>query len=727
MAQAPPQPAAAGGGAANPPPLPVPALTPALFATLYADANLDPTGGDPGRLQNPFLHDLANPNNNTGTPVLQNGLAQSGAERQLIAATIISGQRARVYNCAFRWEDGLTNNNPDLANHYYALEGELIGNNGYVVELPGNVFHLLTNQVYVPTVATIQAAYAADANATQFGPYTPQDQGTEIVKTRKIVPIPHFVVGFWLSQPDGIDAPTFWRTVYPTIVTAGKVNECKALLQYFQVAVTIPPNGAAGDPSLLDVTRPAPPPRNAALLLRVQEILEHHFVQLRRDAASQQTNQIATAVGALAHQNRLQYEEAKREKDQARQTTVEKMFGKDNFRRLLTMVRVPNEIQLEVEVPFYKKLAEVPKAQRLGVLNTAVQKTMDDNGHTHLTFPTSAGLLSSLMTLQWHRVHDDSLTSGLLGNPFLFGDSDEEQQQAINLQVNMMESGGAAMSKADAAALLALDINPPLEDKSVDNVRRMDVLCQVLLPAAHPFRIYVRKHLDELVSYMPKWEQMEMSHPALQPAKGVMHLQYLALRVSRYWKEQSVSLLPVTLPDPKELFTDISYSRPWEPSMSSSLRSKLRLATVGQGGGGSIPGLTDSSDQSSMSGITQATLEAFMRQFGGSGGGGTGGSGTGGGGGREGTNRQFNEVLFGEYRNRRVDGKPVRARDLRQKVTDGELPEFPTSIYCSTPMCPAWHIKGMCNSSCPRHEDHKDYSVEQYAPMVGWCQANYPS
>ena len=116
-----------------------------------------------------------------------------------------------------------------------------------------------------------------------------------------------------------------------------------------------------------------------------------------------------------------------------------------------------------------------------------------------------------------------------------------------------------------------------------------------------------------------------------------------------------------------------------------------------------------------------------MRQFGGGGGGSTGGSGTGGGGGREGTNREFNEVLFGEYRNRRVDGKPIRARDLRQKVIDGELPEFPTSIHCSKPMCPAWHIKGMCNLSCPRADDHKEYSVEQYAPMVGWCQANYPS
>ena len=103
MAQPPPQPAAAGGGAPNPlpPPLPVPAQAPALFGTLFADAARDPTGGDPGRLLGPFVHDLANAANNTTTADLRNALAQSGNERQLLAATIIAGGKARAYICPF--------------------------------------------------------------------------------------------------------------------------------------------------------------------------------------------------------------------------------------------------------------------------------------------------------------------------------------------------------------------------------------------------------------------------------------------------------------------------------------------------------------------------------------------------------------------------------------------------------------------------------------------------
>lgn len=124
----------------------------------------------------------------------------------------------------------------------------------------------------------------------------------------------------------------------------------------------MPPNGAAGDPSLLDTARTAPPTRNPVLLGRVQSLLEHHFVQLHRDAATQQTNNITTAVGALAQQSRRQYEEEKREKDAAKAASMEKMLDRDNLRRLLIMTRPPNGGQLKAECPFYHKLAEVPKA-----------------------------------------------------------------------------------------------------------------------------------------------------------------------------------------------------------------------------------------------------------------------------------------------------------------------------------------------------------------------------
>ena len=84
-------------------------------------------------------------------------------------------------------------------------------------------------------------------------------------------------------------------------------------------------------------------------------------------------------------------------------------------------------------------------------------------------------------------------------------------------------------------------------------------------------------------------------------------------------------------------------------------------------------------------------------------------------------------MLFGKYRRRKVSGKPVRARDIRLKISNGELPELPQSKCAAHPMCLAWHAKAMCNPSCPRVADHVEYTVDEYEPLVKWCAAHYPS
>lgn len=141
-------------------------------------------------------------------------------------------------------------------------------------------------------------------------------------------------------------------------------------------------------------------------------------MQLRRNSATQQTNQIVAALGALAQQKRDQYKEVRREKDDAaKEYTVKKMMGANNLRRLLMMTQAPNEAQLKTSCRFYSKIAEVLKAQRLlGVLESKIQTAMESKGHQQLSFPTSMGLLSNLLTLQlqWHRVHEDSMTRGIL-------------------------------------------------------------------------------------------------------------------------------------------------------------------------------------------------------------------------------------------------------------------------------------------------------------------------
>jgi len=90
-------------------------------------------------------------------------------------------------------------------------------------------------------------------------------------------------------------------------------------------------------------------------------------------------------------------------------------------------------------------------------------------------------------------------------------------------------------------------------------------------------------------------------------------------------------------------------------------------------------------------------------------------------------NAAFHHVLFGAIKTRTVGGKTVKSRDVREKIRKGELPQLPPSKADGAPMCLACHTKGICNPECPRAADHAViYSAEEYQPLIGWCDLNYP-
>lgn len=580
MANAPPL---AGGGG---PGLPVPAPFSAKLATLFADNSLDPTNGNLGALMSPFFHDLANNNNNTDTNAIKNKLAQSGAQRRFFAATILSGGKARLYTCPFRWDDDLVATNQNLNGRFFAFEGELIQNVAHTVELVADLFHLLTNTVVVPNVATIVGTLAADPNVELMGPYANGDANTEGVKTRKLCPVPHFVGGIWLSRPDGITPREFWTMVYPEIVNAGKQGECAALIQFFQVAITLGPNNL----SVLEAARPTPPARDTELIERQLSILHHHFPQLRPEAAQQQAGLIAQEIGVLAQQQKEQYDEAKREKELSKRTTLAKFFGPTMFAQLLRMLRLPNEAAVNAACPVYLKIAEASKSSKQrGELEIAVRAELLKRKNPYLKVLISQGVFTTFLSLMWERLDENSLTTGFLANLFLWGGTDEQQQRALNVRADMTQSGQTAVNDADAQEILKVKVNLPMENQSVDNLERLDVLCHVVLPMGHPFRTFVKEHLEHMKNFRSQWEHHETSEAKFKPAKGLLHCQWLSLRFDQYWSQQSMVDDNVALPDPSELFNEITLKRRWEPILSASLTSALKFdAFCRTGGQGSV-------------------------------------------------------------------------------------------------------------------------------------------
>jgi hypothetical protein len=700
-------------------PLPVPANTPANLSALFADATKDPTGGRWDALMATFLHDQHNNANNTTTDSLRDMAIASGSRNELLSFTIVHGNRARLYTSFTKWQDGLTCNNPTLQNKFFALEGELIQDRGHIVELDGGIFSLPNAATTVPTAAAITAALTANPAIAVMGPYNANDPETEGVKTRKLCPVPHNLAGLWLMHDDGLTWQEFFGTVFPAIVAEGKEVAYASLIQFMRQL-------SVGAPSPINVTtRPAAPPRNAALSRKYMNTLEAHFPGLRPNAAAQQHNQIAGALGLMAAQQQNQYEENKIAREAKSKTTVEGWLGVDDFPSLLNLTNARNETDLLTACPVYGAMAAAPKALKMARLQSAIDKILSDRGMEHLIVIITPAIFTVFVSMKWHRLTADSLTSGFLGNPFLFGACDEEVTNALNLRAQFIHGGDTAASDADAQVLLKIVVNPPLEDESIDNLKRMEVIASVLLPPGHEFLTHIREHIKGFDHYERRWRTLPMTNAALQGAKGAYHLQFEALRFSKFWKAQKKSAARVLLTDPDELIDLIDMGKQWEPSISHSLATALKLTTLGRFGKVQLKAGLDDDAKTLATQCTAPTLLSGLtidtRSTA------TGADTSTGSTNKGKENTAFHQGLFGLIKTQTVGGKTVKSREVREKIKKGELPPLPPSKVDGAPMCLAWHTKGICNPDCPRAADHAAiYSVEEYKPLCRWCETHYP-
>ena len=161
---------AAGGG-----PLPVPAPAgPALFARLFGDPSLDPQQGRYEHLLADFAIDLNNAGNNTSPQDVRSQLAAAGNLRHPLALGLLIDGKVNLYFLPFKWERAAgAAPNPALDNKLFAFEGELVNNQGYLVELLVELFHQIANQVHVAVVDHIKTELAGDPTPNfMMGPFT---------------------------------------------------------------------------------------------------------------------------------------------------------------------------------------------------------------------------------------------------------------------------------------------------------------------------------------------------------------------------------------------------------------------------------------------------------------------------------------------------------------------------------------------------------------------------
>ena len=50
----------------------------------------------------------------------------------------------------------------------------------------------------------------------------------------------------------------------------------------------------------------------------------------------------------------------------------------------------------------------------------------------------------------------------------------------------------------------------------------------------------LKEYIDSMDDFCGQWETIETMDPSKQPAKGIYHLQYISLCLTKFWRNQSM-------------------------------------------------------------------------------------------------------------------------------------------------------------------------------------------
>jgi hypothetical protein len=423
------------------------------------------------------------------------------------------------------------------------------------------------------------------------------------------------------------------------------------------------------------------------------------FPELSLEAERRQHDQIAVSIGELVRDNQAAREEARQEKQREKAKGLEDMLGTTGVQKLLRWSQV--EVATDVQ-DIWRDLAKAKKAQQLGVLQWAIDRTKEELGESELQFIVTPAVLEMVKSLRFAMVTNDHVSTGL--QPFLF------PEEAID---------GALNSKALYEAMYEGNNAPPLSDFTIvmqakpgapralyqarNQVRRVHILLVVVLGEDHGLtkayeRFYMRFNSSEAELHRHQQGLVSARDQLLFPTKI---LKRNAIDLSYWFEMQGNTPAARAPPRFEQVFDDIKQEfTQWEPTMSLGFLKELKLESLGVRQSftpSAIPGGTPREEPTKSPKDTMPDDAAA-------------------------SNPHFLEGLFGEYHKL----NKVRTRQIRRKIAEKELPALPVSKVDGQPMCLAWHTKGQCNVRCPRAVDHVAYTTEEAKELATWCASNYP-
>ncbi len=580
--------------------------------------------------------------------------------------------------------------------------GDLISNHPVIVQLADACWNL-GPVVRVATFALVEAALNGDADMRCMGPFNDTDGDTELVRTRRISPLPPAFVQGVIALGRNPTVRQVLEYVYPICVDRGWLVSCKPLLDFLRCNMTR--TTAGENPTIWADEAPRAILADPEMIERRNRILTTDFPGLGDPGNEAAQNAIATELGGLRSDLNAQRREDNQRRELNAATSVANFWGPVMSQRICALCGVGSLEELPPD-SFFRLVAESKKYQRLTLLQTQVDAQKGIAQQDGLEFVVTPAILATVMGLSFVMVDPDSVKTGF--QPFRLHPA-TSVEEALNTQhvYEMMRGENTAPSVSDAQQMSRATAECPTRMFQVrEHIRRTELLLRTMADIGP-----CKELADALNAYLLKFTSMEaMLHvlgetDRLFPA---MLIKRVAMKMSDWFKKQFKLPYPVPVPDFAETLEKIENEEHWQPLASPRFLRALGLTQpnprppVAPGPGRAAPRPQAQPAAAAAAAAAQAVeVPQEPRVF---------------------NNVNFN-TRFAPFRE-----STATCRDVRSNIGDGpnQHRALPRSRIDGQPMCLAFHAKGVCNPNCGRIADHVPYTNEQYDELFAWCEECFP-
>jgi hypothetical protein len=450
----------------------------------------------------PLLAEYGPDNPYTAEEVMQRTLTQLPSDQ--VPAIFVyqdTSAKIRVVHHVHKVEPTIGQPITPLTGTILGFTGEVFGHSAQLIQLPQATFFATTGDIVVPTMATVTALLIASENG-MLGPYNPGDPDTEVINTRRAIPIPYAYVPLFTFRT--LTAREAWQQVGGQILQDGREQDCRVLLNFLRAAVVVLRGNIRNQPTNPPATtqrEPLLPPLDGPLLQhtdrKLRAVLPALFVQ-------QQANEIPAAqTAAIIGQTVAEGFEALRA-DRALEreaNTAAKSFSEQfpaNGTAMRRLCQAQNDDDLLPEFWRFYAMVKGKKGPALSALVNFVQLRSREPTSTQVLPIISTLLFTNIASFELGATNVDIITQGV--SPFLMcpiGSEKVEATLALSQQFQRLHEGTTLTLENLAAVVPSNDYTiPDTVHTLVDFIGAYSVLWDVLVGEHHPLATALQNHYN---------------------------------------------------------------------------------------------------------------------------------------------------------------------------------------------------------------------------------------